>query len=140
MGTESVPKMGTECVPKMGTESVPKMGTPSQNASGLAFWPPGQPPKVLGLSLSGNGVRPHFGYGFRPHFGYRFRPHFGDESRPAFSSRIWRHIILGCIFDLLLAFILGFEATRQIRQSPLEFEKRIACFNEFNLKRKCAAA
>ena len=33
---------------KVGTESVPKMGTPSQNASGLAFWPPPQPPKMSG--------------------------------------------------------------------------------------------
>ena len=136
MGTESVPKMGTECVPKMGTESVPKMGTPSQNASGLAFWPPGQPPKVLGLSLSGNGVRPHFGYGFRPHFRVRFRPHVDHGSRPDF----WRHIILGRIFNLLLAFILGFEATRQIRQLPLELEEQIACFDEFSLKRKWAPA
>ena len=48
LGTESIPKLGTESVPKMGTESVPKMGTPSQNASGLAFWPSPQPPKMSG--------------------------------------------------------------------------------------------
>ena len=67
-------------------------------------------------------------------------PILATDPVPIFGSSVWRHIILGRIFDLLLAFILGFEATRQIRQSPLELEERIACFDEFSLKRKWAPA
>ena len=125
MGMESVPKMGTESVPKMGTESVPKMGTPSQNASGLAFWPPAEDPEMPGFSWLGYGFRPHFGYGFRPHFWSTFNLFLESLAR---------------ILGFLLAFALGLGATWQIKRSRLEFEGRKAYFHGYHLKSKGALA
>ena len=98
------------------------------------------PQKYLGCPCLGMGSVLILGTDSVPTLGTDSVPILATNPVPLFGSRIWRHIILDCIFDLLLAFILGFEATRQIRQSPLELEERIACFEEFNLKRKCAAA
>ena len=134
------PKWVRNAYPKWGRNPYQRWGRPHRMRAGSHSGHLANPQKYLGCPCLGMGSVLILGTDSVPTLGTDSVPILATNPVPLFGSRIWRHIILGCIFDLLLAFILGFEATRQIRQSPLELEERIACFEEFNLKRKCAAA